>query len=139
YLNKVYFGNRAYGVAAAAHVYYGKSLDQLTLPEMAMIAGLPQAPSRNNPLRNPLNAQKRRNHVLKRMYEVGFIRKAEFEQAVKTPLTARYHEERVHLSAPYVAEMVRQAVLMMYGPRVYESGMKVYTTIDSSLQKFNKL
>ncbi len=134
YLNKVYFGNRAYGVAAAAHVYYGKSLDQLTLPEMAMIAGLPQAPSRNNPLRNPDNALVRRNHVLKRMYDVGFINKATYAQAIATPSTARFHEERVHLQAPYVAEMARQAALMMYGPRVYESGVKVYTTITSSLQ-----
>ena len=134
YLNKVYFGNRAYGVAAAAHVYYGKSLNQLTLPEMAMIAGLPQAPSRNNPLRNPDNALVRRNHVLKRMYDVGFINKGTYEQAIKTPSTARYHEERVSLQAPYVAEMARQAVLMMYGPRVYESGVKVYTTITSPMQ-----
>ena len=134
YLNKVYFGNRAYGVAAAAHVYYGKSLDQLTLPEMAMIAGLPQAPSRNNPLRNPDNALTRRNHVLRRMYDVGFINKATYEQAIKAPSTAQYHEERASLQAPYVAEMARQVVLMMYGPRVYESGVKVYTTITSSMQ-----
>lgn len=135
YINKVYFGNRAYGVAAAAHVYYGKSLDQLTLPEMAMIAGLPQAPSRNNPLRNPKSAMIRRNHVLRRMYDVGFISKAQYEQAIKAPSTAQYHEEQVHLEAPYLAEMVREAMLMMYGPRVYESGVKVYTTISSSMQK----
>ena len=134
YLNKVYFGNRAYGVSAAAHVYYGKSLDQLTLPEMAMIAGLPQAPSRNNPLNNPRNALMRRNHVLKRMWDVGYINKATYEKAINAPLTASYHDDRVSLQAPYVAEMVREAVVMMYGPRAYESGLNVYTTISSVLQ-----
>ncbi|OGT34063.1 MAG: peptidase, partial [Gammaproteobacteria bacterium RIFCSPHIGHO2_02_FULL_39_13] len=134
YLNKVYFGNRAYGVAAAAHVYYGKSLNKLTLPEIAMIAGLPQAPSRNNPLNNLENALKRRNHVLKRMLEVGYINKATYENAIQTPSTAKYHEERVKVHAPYVAEMVRQAMVMMYGARAYDSGLKVITTISSSLQ-----
>lgn len=134
YLNKVYFGSRAYGVSAAAHVYYGKSLDQLTLPQMAMIAGLPQAPSRNNPLMNPKNALDRRNHVLKRMLEVGDINKPTYEQAILAPVTARYHEDRVHLEAPYIAEMARQSVLMMYGMRAYDSGLKVYTTIKAPLQ-----
>ena len=134
YLNKVYFGSRAYGVSAAAHVYYGKSLSQLTLPQMAMIAGLPQAPSRNNPLNNPTNAMVRRNHVLERMYQVGYINKKTYQEAIQAPNTARYHEERVHLQAPYVAEMVRQAVFMMYGMRAYDSGIKVYTTLSSSLQ-----
>ena len=134
YLNKVYFGNRAYGVAAAAHVYYGKSLDQLTLPEFAMIAGLPQAPSRNNPLKNPTRALDRRNHVLKRMLEVGYINQSTYDNAIRAPQTARYHEERVNLNAPYIAEMVRQAVTLMYGDRAYDSGLSVYTTITSSLQ-----
>ncbi len=134
YLNKVYFGNRAYGVSAAAHVYYGKPLDQLTLPQMAMIAGLPQAPSRNNPLNNPKNALDRRNHVLKRMWDVGYINKATYESAIQAPLTAKYHEDRVRLEAPYVAEMVREVMVMMYGPRAYDSGLKVYTTITSPLQ-----
>lgn len=134
YLNKVYFGNRAYGVGAAARIYYGKSLSELTLPEMAMIAGLPQAPSRNNPIRNPKHALKRRNHVLKRMCEVGFINKQTYEKAIQAPLTARYHEKQVQLVAPYVAEMTREAALMMYGPRVYDSSIKIYTTISSKLQ-----
>jgi len=134
YLNKVYFGNRAYGVSAAAHVYYGKSLDQLTLPEMAMIAGLPQAPSRNNPLNDPANALLRRNHVLKRMLDVGYINKTTYENAIKAPVTTHYHEDRVKLQAPYVAEMVREAVVMMYGARAYDSGLNVYTTISSKLQ-----
>ena len=134
YLNKVYFGSRAYGVAAAAHVYYGKSLDQLTLPQMAMIAGLPQAPSRNNPLNNPTNALARRNHVLERMYDVGYINKATYETAITAPITARYHAERSQVHAPYLAEMVRESVMMMYGVRGYDFGIKVYTTISSQLQ-----
>lgn len=135
YLNKVYFGNRAYGVAAAAKVYYGKTLDQLTLPEMAMIAGLPQAPSRNNPLQNPVAAKKRRNHVLWRMYHVGFIDKKTYLEAIKAPLTAAYHDERTMLDAPYVAEMVRQVMVNDYGAKAYDGGFSVYTTISSQLQK----
>ena len=134
YLNKVYFGNRAYGVVAAAHVYYGKSLDQLTLPQMAMLAGLPQAPSRNNPMKNPENALDRRNHVLKRMLEVGFINQAQCDEAIKAPLTAKYHGHQVELNAPYVAEMARQAAVTMYGPRAYEEGLNVVTTVQSNLQ-----
>jgi penicillin-binding protein 1A len=134
YLNKVYFGSRAYGVSAAAHVYYGKSLNELTLPELAMIAGLPQAPSRNNPLNDPEAALMRRNHVLKRMLDVGYIDKKTYEAAIKAPITTHYHQDRVQLDAPYVAEMVRAAMVMMYGPRAYDSGLNVYTTISSELQ-----
>lgn len=134
YINKVYFGNRAYGVAAAASVYYGKSLNELTLPQMAMIAGLPQAPSRNNPIGNPVNALARRNHVLERMYRVGDIDKQTYEDAIKAPLTAKYHGEAVNFHAPYIAEMTRQAVVKMYGVRAYDSDLKVYTTISSTLQ-----
>jgi penicillin-binding protein 1A len=134
YLNKVYFGQRAYGVAAAAETYYGKSLNQLTLPEMAMIAGLPQAPSRNNPLSNQKAALERRNHVLKRMYEVGDINKAEYEAAVRTPSTENYHAQASEIEAPYAAEMVRQDIINKYGDSIYDEGVKVYTTIDSRMQ-----
>lgn len=134
YLNKIYFGNRAYGVAAAAQVYYGKTLDQLTLPEMAMLAGLPQSPSAKNPLRNPAAAIDRRNHVLQRMYEVGFITKEEYLKAIKAPNTAKYHGQSVQLRAHYIAEMVRQLMLQEYGERAYDIGLEVYTTIDSRLQ-----
>lgn len=134
YVNKVYFGNRAYGVAAAAQVYYGKKLNQLTLPEMAMIAGLPQAPSRNNPLVNKENAMVRRDHVLKRMLEVGYINDKTYQQAILAPSTASYHEQHIQLDAPYVAEMVRQALVQMYGEGAYDSGLKVYTTISAHLQ-----
>ncbi len=134
YLNKIYFGNRAYGVAASANVYYGKKLNELTLPEMAMIAGLPQAPSRNNPLDNPEAALRRRNHVLWRMLSLGFITKAEYQQAVDMPITASYHHRKIEVSAPYVAEMVRESMVEEYGKEAYEKGLTVYTTVNSKLQ-----
>jgi penicillin-binding protein 1A len=134
YLNKIYLGQRAYGVAAAAQVYYGKTLSQLTLPEMAMIGGLPQAPSRDNPISNPRGAIERRNHVLQRMYELGYIDKASYLQAIEAPDTASYHEERISINAPYLAEMARVAMVTEYGDKAYTDGFKVYTTIESSLQ-----
>ncbi len=135
YLNKIYFGNRAYGVAAAAEVYYGKSLNQLTLPQMAMIAGLPQAPSRNNPLKNPELALRRRNHVLSRMYEVGFINNQQYLEATKAPITEKYHAATTQVQAPYVAEMVREAVIDKYGEEAYNRGLMIYTTLSSKLQE----
>ncbi len=134
YLNKVYFGSRAYGVGSAAQVYYGKRLDQLTLAQMAMIAGLPQAPSMNNPLINPKRALDRRNHVLSRMLDVGFIDKAAYIKAIAEPLTATYHGERAQVYAPYVAEMARQVVVSQYGETAYDMGLNVYTTINAKLQ-----
>lgn len=135
YLNKIYFGNRAYGVAAAAQVYYGKSLDQLTIPEIAMIAGLPKAPSGLNPITHPAHAKDRRDHVLTRMYENKFIDEATYKQALKTPLTATYHELPIDNDAPYVAEMVRNAMVSQFGAeQAYTSGYNVYTTIDTHLQ-----
>lgn len=135
YLNKIYLGNRAYGVAAAAKVYYGKTLNQLTLPEMAMIAGLPQAPSRNNPVDNPEGAIKRRNHVLSRMCEVGFISKAQYQLAIQAPMTAKYHAQTIQVKAPYVAEMVRETMVEEYGKSAYDKGLNVYTTLSAKLQK----
>lgn len=135
YLNKIYFGNRAYGVAAAAKVYYGKLLNQLTLPQIAMIAGLPKAPSRNNPLQNPKAALRRRNHVLRRMYEVGFINQQKYLEAIKAPITAKYHPTTIQVQAPYVAEMVREAVINKYGEYAYDRGLTVYTTLSSKLQE----
>ncbi len=134
YLNKIYLGSRAYGVVAAAQVYYGKTLDQLTLPEMAMIAGLPQAPSRLNPINNPVGAKARRTHVLDRMYEYGYIDKAAYEVAVNAPLTETYHGPRVEVDAPYAAEMVRQQLFAHLGDKIYIDGLKAYTTIDSREQ-----
>lgn len=135
YLNKVFLGHRAYGVAAAAQVYYGKKLSELTLPEMAVLAGLPQAPSRDNPLTNPKAAFIRRNHVLERMHQLGDIDKATYESAIRAPITASYHGERIEVYAPYVAEMVRQKMIKMYGDAVDSQGFKVITTISSKLEK----
>lgn len=135
YLNKIYLGQRAYGVAAAAQVYYGKRLGQLTLPEMAMIAGLPKAPSANNPIRNPVAALARRNHVLARMLEVGFIDQSAYDQAVQAPLTAKTHKVTVELNAPYVSEMVRRVIVAQYGDKAYDLGLQVYTTLDAARQQ----
>ncbi len=134
YLNKIYFGNRAYGVASAAQIYYGKLLNDLTLPEIAMIAGLPQAPSRNNPIANPEAARERRNHVLLRMLENNHIDRAAYNAAITAPAVTNYHESRVEVPAPYAAEMARNAVVTQYGDGAYTSGINVYTTIDSRLQ-----
>lgn len=136
YLNEVYLGERAYGVAAAAQIYFGKTLDQLTLPEMASIAGLPQAPSANNPITNPKAALDRRNHVLQRMYELKYIDQNTYENAIKTPLNSSYHGLSTQVNAPYVAEMVRQAMVAKYGKKAYELGLKVTTTISSTLQPY---
>ncbi len=135
YLNKIYFGNRAYGVAAAAKVYYGKELDELSLAQMAMIAGLPQAPSRNNPIRNPKAALKRRNHVLQRMLDVKFISTQQYQEAVKQPITATFHSQGPVVNAPYVAEMVREAMIEQYGKGAYEKGLTVTTTLNSDFQQ----
>lgn len=135
YLNKIYLGNRAYGVSAAAHVYYGKKLSDLTLPQMAMIAGLPKAPSALNPLANPVAARDRRDHVLWRMHDKHFISTAEYEAARHTPLTASYHDEPISVYAPYVAEMVRDAMVEHYGKKAaYDDGFNVYTTVSSKDQ-----
>lgn len=135
YLNKIYLGNRAYGVAAAAQIYFGKSLSQLSLGELAMIAGLPKAPSAINPIANLQAAKKRRNHVLQRMFEEGYIDDATYNKALHEPLTAKYYGHQVSVQAPYVGEMVRQILLDKYGPDIYTQGVKVYTTIDSQLQQ----
>jgi penicillin-binding protein 1A len=134
YVNRIYLGQRAYGVAAAAQIYYGKTLDQLNLPEIAMIAGLPQAPSRDNPITNPKSALERRNHVLQRMYEDGYIDHANYIEATAAPNTASYHGPKITLNAPYIAEMVRNVVYTQFGQSAYTSGLQVYTTIDSRLQ-----
>lgn len=134
YLNKIYLGNRAYGVGAAARVYYGKSLKDLSLAQLAMIAGLPQAPSTQNPITNPLAAKKRRDHVLDRLLEEKFISEDEYHQAINEPITAKYHGTKIEVSAPYVAEMIRQSLYDHFGEQAYTKGYKVYTTLNSNLQ-----
>lgn len=134
YLNKIYLGNRAYGVGAAAMVYYGKTLKELNLAQLAMIAGLPQAPSTQNPIANPLAAKKRRDHVLERLLEEKYITEEQYQEAIHQPITAKYHQTDIDVSAPYVAEMIRQSLYDHFGPEAYTKGYKVYTTIDSKLQ-----
>jgi len=134
YLNKIYLGNRAYGVGAAAQIYYGKTLNQLNLAEMAMIAGLPQAPSTQNPIINPPAAKKRRDHVLERLLEEKFITEAQYNEAVAQPVLAKYHGTNIEVAAPYVAEMIRQSLVDHFGTDAYTKGYNVYTTIKSPLQ-----
>ncbi|BAO43109.1 penicillin-binding protein 1A [Thiolapillus brandeum] len=134
YLNKIYLGHRAYGIKAAAQVYYGRPLDQLTLAETAMIAGLPKAPSNYNPVTNPERALLRRNYVLGRMLALGYISREQAEQARAAPVTASLHHAEVELEAPWVAEMVREKLVRDFGPETYTSGLNVYTTISSKLQ-----
>jgi penicillin-binding protein 1A len=134
YLNKIYLGQHAYGVAAAAQIYYGKSLPQLTLAEIAMLAGLPKAPSDYNPIVDPEKGIQRRNYVLSRMLELDFISQAEFEQHSKSPSTAELHIPKPELEASYIAEMVRQEMFSRFGEDAYTLGLKVYTTVDNRLQ-----
>ncbi|NIR28554.1 MAG: penicillin-binding protein 1A [Gammaproteobacteria bacterium] len=135
YLNKIFLGQRAYGVAAAAQVYYGAKLNDLTLPEVAMIAGLPKAPSRFNPIANPTRAVERRGYVLGRMHELEFIDDESYRAAVNAPVTARLHALSVEVEAPYVAEMVRAEMEAREGAEAYTRGLRVHTTIDSRLQR----
>ncbi|ACS84147.1 peptidoglycan glycosyltransferase/peptidoglycan DD-transpeptidase MrcA [Musicola paradisiaca] len=135
YLNKIYLGYRAYGVGAAAQVYFGRTIDQLTLGEMAMIAGLPKAPSTFNPLYSYDRAIARRNVVLARMLDENYITQAQYDQARNEKLNADYHAPEVAFSAPYMAEMVRQEMVKRYGEDAYNDGYKVYTTITRKLQQ----
>ncbi|WP_210397265.1 penicillin-binding protein 1A [Motiliproteus sediminis] len=134
YVNKIYLGNRAYGIQAAANVYYGRDIDQLTLAELAMIAGLPKAPSAYNPLANPSRALERRNWILSRMRGLNYISDAAFTAALQAPITAKYHGSDIELGAPYVAEMVRAELQQSYGDRIYTDGFSAYTTINSGEQ-----
>lgn len=134
YLNKIYLGNRAYGVAAAAQVYYGKTLEELNLAQMAMIAGLPKAPSRYNPIIKPERALTRRDYVLGRMHDLEKISDQEYELAMQEPVTAERHLNRVEVEAPYVNEMVRTEIVRQFGDEAYARGLNVYTTIKDKLQ-----
>lgn len=136
YLNKIFFGHRAYGVSAAAEFYYRKTLNDLTLAQMAMLAGLPKAPSANNPLSNPERARNRRDYILGRMRELGLITDARYTEAVNEPLTATYYRPEIEFEADYVAEMVRQEVVARFGEeQAYSLGLKVYTTLDETMQR----
>lgn len=134
YLNKIYLGYRSYGFGAAAQVYYGKEIGELTLSEIATLAGLPKAPSTMNPIYSVNRATARRNVVLARMLDEKYITQAEYDQARAEPIVARYHGAEIELSAPYVAELARAWMVERYGEDAYTSGMRVYTTVDSKLQ-----
>lgn len=134
YLNKIYLGKRAYGVAAAAEVYYGKELHELNLAEMAIIAGLPQAPSSLNPINSPEKAKKRRQHVLERMLHYGYISESDLKEAAAMPITTKYHFTPIEIYAPYISEMARKEAVKIFGEEAYNMGLKIYTTIDSELQ-----
>ena len=135
YLNKIFLGYRAYGVGAAAEVYYGKSASELSLAQSAMIAALPKAPSRINPINQPERAIERRNYVLGRMQELGYITQQEYAAAAAEQDMSYYHGATAEVSAPYLAEMVRVRALELLGQEAYTGGYEVVTTIDSRLQK----
>ncbi|WP_049609187.1 peptidoglycan glycosyltransferase/peptidoglycan DD-transpeptidase MrcA, partial [Yersinia massiliensis] len=134
YLNKIYLGYRAYGVGAAAQVYFGKDVNELTLSQMAMIAGLPKAPSTFNPLYSHDRAVARRNVVLSRMLDEKYITQAQYDQARSEDIVANYHAPQIAFSAPYLSEMVRQEMIKRYGENAYTDGYQVYTTITRKLQ-----
>lgn len=135
YVNKNFFGHRAYGIQAAAQVYYGRDINDLTLPELAMIAGLPQRPSGANPISYPANALKRRNRVLSDMLKLDFISDITYQEAIRAPLTARSRASTRTFEAPWVAEMVREEMVNRYGENAYNDGYRVYTTVNSQLQQ----
>lgn len=135
YINHIFLGQRAYGFAAAAQVYFGKSLKDLSLAEVAMLAGLPKAPSAYNPVVNPTRAKARQRYVLARMLKLGLITQAQYDQAVSERLRIRQSPQRSDVAAGYVAEMVRQYMHRRYGNQVYTSGMRVYTTIRRAEQE----
>lgn len=134
YVNKIFLGRRAYGIEAAAQIYYGQSINTLSLAQIAMIAGLPQAPSAANPISNPDRARDRRNYVLARMRTLDKISDDEFQRAARAPITARQHGLASELSAPYIAEMARQDAVQRFGNDAYTAGYIIHTTIDSSRQ-----
>jgi len=134
YLNKILLGHRAYGVGAAADVYYGKSVNELNLAQCAMLAALPKAPSRINPITSPERAMTRRDYILGRMHELGYISSAEYQQAKSEKNTAFYHGATTEVYAPYLAEMVRKDMLSRFGQSAYTGGYEVYTTIHSLFQ-----
>ncbi len=134
YLNRIFLGNRAYGIGAAAQVYYGKPAKKLSLEQIAMIAGLPKAPSANNPISNPVRAKRRRGYVLQRMLKLDYISEEQFNIANSQPISAKLHGQATEAESPYIAEMVRNEAINRFGDSAYTQGYKIYTTINSKLQ-----
>jgi penicillin-binding protein 1A len=134
YVNKIFLGHRAYGIGAAAQVYYGKKINELTLAEMAMIAGLPKAPSAFNPVNNPKRALIRRDWILDRMLKLGYISQEDHDVAIKRPVDLNFRATFAEVNGPYLAEMVRDALTEQFGEDIYTSGYKVYTTVQGHRQ-----
>ena len=134
YVNKIYLGNRSYGFAAASKVYYGKKISDLNLAEAAMLAGLPKAPSRYNPIVNPERALLRRDYVLRRLNELGMITDRQFAETKAMPVSATLHYSKPEAEANYVGEMVRERIQQLYGKQWSTAGFNVYTTIRSETQ-----
>ncbi|MBA1224670.1 penicillin-binding protein 1A [Stutzerimonas stutzeri] len=134
YVNKIYLGNRAYGIEAAAQVYYGRPISELSVAQLAMIAGLPKAPSAFNPLVNPARSKERRDWILGRMYRLGSLDESSYRQALAEPETARYHGATPELDASYIAEMARAEMVGRFGSAAYTDGFRVYTTVSSERQ-----
>lgn len=135
YLNMIPFGKHAFGLQAAANTYYGKNADQLDLAQLAMLAGIPQAPEAGNPINGPKRAIARRNLVLQRMFDQGSIDQTSYETATNALITAVAHSRTIELSALYAAEMVRKRLLKDFGRQAYNQGMIVHTTISSKMQR----
>ena len=135
FLNKMFFGQRAYGVAAGAQVYFNKALKDINIAEAATLAGVLPAPSRYNPVRSVANAEMRRSYVLNRMQSLGFISNVEYDEAMAYHMESRLHGTAIELSAPYVAEMVRREMLSRFGEATYTNGYQVVTTLDAKLQR----
>ena len=134
YVNKIYLGEGAYGIRAAAKKYYSKSLDSLSIAEMAMLAGLPKAPSKYNPVANPERALTRRNWIIGRMHELGYITKAQKDEAIAAPVGINLYKEKLDVNMPYLAEMTRAALVERYGDQVMHGGWRVRLTVDSQAQ-----
>ena len=134
YINIAPFGKRAYGAQAAAYTYYGKPLDGLNVAQLAMLAGIPKRPEAGNPINGPDWAVRRRNLVLRRMFEQGSIDGPEYEASRDAPITAAVHQREIDLPAPHVAEWARRELEDRYGPDIYHLGYEVFTTVDSALQ-----
>src|SRR5690606_13606465 len=134
YMNQIFLGNRAYGFAAASEAYFGKPLKEISIAEAAMLAGLPQAPSANNPISNPSRARSRQLYIIERMEENGFITAEQAAEAKQEELRIRPPREVTRVHAEYVAEMVRQLMYAQYGDQTYNRGLNVYTTINADDQ-----
>ncbi|WP_222112337.1 penicillin-binding protein PBP1a [Acinetobacter lwoffii] len=136
YVNKIFLGKNAYGIAAAAKIYYNKSLEELSIAQMAMISGLPKAPSRYNPVANPKRALERRNWILGRMLQLGYLNQSQYQQAIAEPINLDMPDRSTRNKFPYVGEMVRSELVQNFGEQAVDSGYKVYTTIHSERQAY---